>query len=56
MFNLKPYQFLRKTIFLTHAEVTFFANINIMPVDFVGFGYAIAVAAGGVMGYVKSGK
>ncbi|KAL4235632.1 Transmembrane protein 14C [Mactra antiquata] len=25
-----------------------------MPVDFVGFGYALTVAAGGIMGYVKS--
>lgn len=27
-----------------------------MPVDIVGFGYALAVAAGGIVGYVKSGK
>ncbi|WAR23711.1 TM14C-like protein [Mya arenaria] len=25
-----------------------------MPADFIGFGYAMTVAAGGVIGYVKS--
>jgi len=24
--------------------------------DFIGFGYALTVAAGGIMGYVKSGS
>lgn len=27
-----------------------------MPIDFPAFGYAAAVAAGGVLGYVKSSK
>lgn len=26
-----------------------------MPVDLIGFGYAIAVAAGGFLGYYKAG-
>lgn len=27
-----------------------------MAVDYLGFGYAIIVAAGGVVGYVKAGE
>ena len=27
-----------------------------MPADIIGFGYALTVAAGGIIGYLKAGK
>lgn len=27
-----------------------------MPIDYAAFGYAVSVAGGGIMGYVKSSK
>lgn len=27
-----------------------------MPVDYISFAYAVSVAAGGIIGYVKAGK
>ena len=37
-------------------ECRLFSDPLTMPVDFLAYGYAATVAAGGIMGYAKAGK